>query len=143
MNILVINGPNLNLLGTRQTEVYGKKSLEEINRALRKSFPKVDFHFFQSNSEGGIIDEVQSSLEKDYTGIIINPGAYGHYSYAIRDALASVKVPVIEVHLSNIYRREEFRQRSVISAACTGVVVGFGEAGYLLAVHALMGAVGK
>lgn len=143
MKVLVINGPNLNLLGSRQTEIYGKKTLEDITRSLRKAFPKVDFHFFQSNSEGEIIDEIQTAVEGDYAGVIINPGAYSHYSYAIRDALSAVSVPVIEVHLSNIHKREEFRRNSVISAVCTGVVAGFGATSYVLAVQALLEAVQK
>ena len=143
MKVLVVNGPNLNLLGSRQTEIYGKKSLADIIRSLRKAFPKVDFHFFQTNSEGEIIDQIHTAVDGDYAGIIINPGAYSHYSYAIRDALSAVNVPVIEVHLSNIHKREEFRQKSVISPACTGVVSGFGETSYVLAVQALMEAVQK
>ncbi|MEE9186580.1 MAG: type II 3-dehydroquinate dehydratase [Bacteroidota bacterium] len=138
MKVLVINGPNLNLLGSRQTEIYGKKTLDGITRSVRKAYPKAHFHFFQSNSEGEIIDEIHTAVEGDYTGVIINPGAYSHYSYAIRDALSALKVPVIEVHLSNIHKREEFRQKSVISAVCTGVVSGFGETSYILAVQALM-----
>ncbi len=138
MKILVINGPNLNLLGKREKEIYGEITLEEVNQTLRREYPKIDFHFFQSNTEGEIIDELHTAIDSDYMGVIINPGAFSHYSYAIRDALAALNRPVIEVHISNVHKREEFRTRSVTAAACAGQIVGFGETGYILAVEALM-----
>ena len=138
MKILVINGPNLNLLGRREKEIYGDVTLDEINETLKRRFPKINFHFFQSNTEGEIIDELHTAIDSDYEGVIINPGAYTHYSYAIRDAVAAVTCPVIEVHISNIHKREEFRSRSVIAAACAGQIVGFGALSYVLAVDALL-----
>ena len=138
MKILVINGPNLNLLGKRERDVYGDITLDEINEGLKKRFPKTEFHFFQSNAEGEIIDELHTAIESDYQGVILNPGAYTHYSYAIRDAISAVTCPVIEVHISNIHKREEFRSRSVLAGVCAGQIVGFGELSYVLAVEALL-----
>lgn len=138
MKILVINGPNMNLLGRREKEVYGDITLEQINEELRHQFPKIAFHFFQSNTEGEIIDELHTAIDSDYLGVIINPGAYSHTSYAIRDAIATLNLPVIEVHISNIHKREEFRRHSVTAAACAGQIVGFGALGYTLAVDALL-----
>ncbi len=138
MKILVINGPNLNLLGAREKHIYGNLTLDEINKSLKKRFPKVNFHFFQSNAEGEIIDELQTTIDADYDGVIINPGAFTHYSYAIRDALVALTVPVIEVHISNTQKREEFRKKSVTAAACAGQIVGFGELSYILGVMAIL-----
>jgi 3-dehydroquinate dehydratase-2 len=138
MNILVINGPNLNLLGKREPGIYGTATLTDIEGRLRKHFPDVQFDFFQSNHEGELIDQVQKAIDGRYQGVVINPGAFSHYSYAIRDAIASLKTPVVEVHISNIHAREEFRRHSVITPACKGVVAGFGEMGYELAVRFLI-----
>jgi 3-dehydroquinate dehydratase-2 len=138
MKILVINGPNLNLLGRREKEVYGDVTLDEINEGLKKRFPKIEFHFFQSNTEGEIIDELHTAIDGGYGGVILNAGAFTHYSYAIRDAISTVSCPVIEVHLSNVYKREEFRSHSVLAAVCAGQIVGFGELSYVLAVEALL-----
>ncbi len=138
MKILVINGPNLNLLGRREKEVYGDITLDEINEGLRRQFPKIDFHFFQSNTEGEIIDELHTAIDSDYVGVVINPGAFSHTSIAIRDAIATINRPVVEVHLSNLYKREEFRRHSLTAAVCTGQIVGFGAMGYSLAVDALL-----
>lgn len=136
MKILVLNGPNLNILGTREPDIYGSRSLSDINDALVKRFSgRAELEFFQSNSEGGIIDKLQSA---DADGVVLNAGAYTHYSYAIHDAIKSVACPVVEVHMSNIHKREEFRHRSVIAAACVGCVCGFGEDSYRLAVEALL-----
>ena len=111
MKILVLNGPNLNMLGTREPDIYGSRSLSDINDALVKRFSgRAELEFFQSNSEGGIIDKLQSA---DADGVVLNAGAYTHYSYAIHDAIKSVACPVVEVHMSNIHKREEFRHRSV------------------------------
>ena len=131
MNILVINGPNLNLLGTRQEEIYGNDTLEELMMWLQTSPVSTDnsFKFFQSNHEGKLIDILQD--ERHWAnGIIINPGAFTHYSYAIRDAILAIQVPTVEVHLSDIHSREEFRQKSVISAVCIGQISGMGKQSY-------------
>ncbi|MBQ7224297.1 MAG: type II 3-dehydroquinate dehydratase [Clostridia bacterium] len=135
MKILVINGPNLNMLGKREPEIYGNRTLDDINADLIKKYEKVQFTFYQSNCEGAIIDAIHNASED---GIILNAGAYTHYSYAIHDAIKSVSVPVVEVHLSNIYKREEFRHKSVIASACVGSICGFGEQSYELAVTALL-----
>ena len=139
MNILFICGPNLNLLGEREKEIYGEKSFEEINIILEKEAQKmgVNLEIFQSNHEGNIIDKIQES-RRSIDGIIINPGAYSHYSLAIRDALKVVKAPLIEVHLSNIYSREEFRHHSVIAPVCWGQIAGLGYQGYILALQAFL-----
>ena len=132
MNILVINGPNLNLLGTREPEVYGHETLEELMMWLENSPEAInhEFKFYQSNHEGEIIDTIHDErLWAD--GIIINPGAYTHYSYAIRDAISSVSIPTIEVHLSDLLGREEFRKKSVISEVCIAQVLGKGKYSYL------------
>ncbi len=135
--LLVINGPNLNLLGTREKDIYGKKSLDEINREVAGEAKKLGFEadFVQSNHEGAIIDYIHSARGR-YDVLIINPGAYTHYSIAIRDAIKAVEIPTIEVHLSNIHAREEFRSKSVIAPVCVGQICGFGSDGYVLAVRA-------
>ncbi len=139
MNILVIHGPNLDLLGKREPEIYGKETLEEINNLLEKKAGerKVSLKIVQSNYEGKIVEVIGSSLEWA-DGIIINPGAYTHTSIAIRDALAAFNKPSIEVHLSNIYARENFRHHSYISPVCTGKITGLGKLSYLLALEALL-----
>lgn len=136
--ICLIHGPNINFTGTREKGVYGTLTFDEINEEIRKKADELDFEveIFQSNHEGAIIDKIQECYgSKD--GIIINPGAYTHYSYAIRDALASVDMPVIEVHMSNIHKREEFRHTSVTVPVCVGQMCGFGWRGYLLALDAM------
>ncbi len=136
--ILIINGPNLNMLGTREPSVYGKKTLDSINSAINTYAigMKINCDFFQSNCEGEIIDKIQS-VQNEYDGCIINAGAYTHYSYAIRDAIASVEKPFIEVHISNVNSREDFRKISVIAPVCKGTIAGFGTNSYLLAVNAI------
>lgn len=137
--IAIINGPNLNMLSMRDRSIYGSNTLEGICRGISEAFPDQEFFFFQSNSEGEIIDAIQKyGQAKECSGIVINPGAYAHYSYAIADALRDAVNPAIEVHLSNIHAREEFRRHSVTADACKGVITGLGEAGYLLAVSYLL-----
>jgi 3-dehydroquinate dehydratase-2 len=138
MKILVINGPNLNLLGRREPAIYGTTTLTDIESRLKKRFPNVQFEFFQSNHEGALIDQLQKVIDGAFDGVVINPGAYSHYSYAIRDAIAALKTPVVEVHISNVHAREEFRRHSVITPVCKGVVTGFGDMGYELAVKFLV-----
>lgn len=135
--ILIIHGPNLNLLGERETEIYGKITLESINSEIINEAKKlnVDVEFVQNNVEGEIVNNIHSAKEK-FCALIINPGGYTHYSVAIRDAIAAVKIPTIEVHLSNISSREEFRQKSVIAPVCVGQISGFGKESYLLGLHA-------
>ena len=134
MKILIVNGPNLNLLGTREPEIYGTVSMADFLENLKEKFPEDEILFFQSNVEGEIINRLQ---EDDYEALIINPAAYTHYSYAIADCLRNIQKPKIEVHISNIYAREEFRQKSVTAAHCGGVISGFGLEGYRLAVLSL------
>ena len=134
MKILIINGPNLNLLGTREPEIYGTVSMADFLENLKEKFPEDEILFFQSNVEGEIINRLQ---EDDYEALIINPAAYTHYSYAIPDCLRNIQKPKIEVHISNIYAREEFRQKSVTAVHCNGVISGFGLDGYRLAVLSL------
>jgi 3-dehydroquinate dehydratase II len=138
--IIVIHGPNLNMLGTREPSIYGHETLNDINRSIELEGKNigVEITAFQSNYEGAIIDEIQKALGV-YQGIIINPGAYTHYSIAIRDAIKSVGIPTIEVHLSNIHAREEFRHKSVIAPVTVGQIVGLGSKGYILALHGLKG----
>lgn len=138
MRILVVNGPNLNLLGKRELAIYGKTTLWDIENRLKKKFPKVKFEFVQSNSEGAMIDALQKGMAGAFDAVVINPGAYGHYSYAIQDAVAALKIPVVEVHLTNIYAREEFRRQLVIAPVCKGVITGLGPMGYELAVQYLL-----
>ncbi len=133
MKIAIINGPNINLLGKRETNIYGGESYEEIFEALKKAFSTVEFSIFQSNIEGEIVSEIQR-VGYDYDGIIINPAAYTHTSVAIGDAIAAVTAPTLEVHLSNIMGREDFRKISHISAKAVGVISGLGVQGYHAAV---------
>lgn len=139
MKFLVLNGVNLNLTGKREKEIYGGETLESINRDL-KSYCGGRGHevdFFQSNLEGELCTKMQEA-EGKYDGIVLNAGAYSHYSYAIRDAIAAISVPVVEVHMSNICAREEFRRKSVLTEVCKGSVTGFGKNSYLLALEGLM-----
>ena len=138
-HILVINGPNLNLLGQREPEVYGRETLADIVSALR-SFAgdrDVELSDFQSNSEGELVSAIHNARES-VDGIILNAGAYTHYSIAIRDAIAGVALPVVETHLSNIHAREPFRNKSVLAPVCVGVVAGFGRHSYFVALEALL-----
>ena len=139
MKIMLINGPNLNMLGIREKGIYGARSYEEICNFVKEEAEKRrhEITLFQSNCEGEIIDELQKAYYEKYEGIIINPGAYTHYSYAIHDAIRGIDIPTVEVHLSNIHTREEFRHKSVTAPACIGQMCGFGENGYILAINAL------
>lgn len=134
MKISIINGPNLNLIGTRETDIYGSETFEHYFQKLRRKYENVDFDYFQSNIEGELINEIQSAGMK-MDGIILNPGGYSHTSVAIGDAVASIKCPVVEVHISNIDAREEFRKLSHVSAKCKGTISGLGLKGYALAVE--------
>ena len=134
MKILILNGPNLNLLGTREPEIYGNISMENFLESLTKEFPQHEIKFYQSNVEGEIINRIQ---EDDFEALIINPGAFTHYSYAIADCLKNISKPKVEVHISNIYKREEFRQKSVTAANTDAVLSGFGLNGYKLAILSL------
>jgi 3-dehydroquinate dehydratase II len=138
MRVLVVHGPNLDLLGEREPGIYGTQSLGELNQAIVTGAESLGMEVLceQHNGEGAIIDALHAA-RKGYSGVVINPGAYAHYSYAIHDAIAAIGIPVIEVHISNIAARETFRRSSVTAAACRGVVSGLGVAGYVLALRAL------
>jgi 3-dehydroquinate dehydratase-2 len=139
MKILIIHGPNLNMLGKREPSIYGASTLQEINRQLREEAKRlgVKTETFQSNSEGEIVSRIQVAMKKS-DGILINPGAYTHTSIAIRDAILSAGLPAVEVHISNIYKREDFRQKSFISGVSVGVVSGFGSDSYILGLSGLV-----
>ena len=138
MKIQIINGPNLNLLGVREPGVYGSQSFEAYFDKLKSENSDVELHYFQSNIEGEIINKIQET-GFDYDGIILNAGGYTHTSVAIRDAIKAVNTPVVEVHISNVHAREEFRHTSMISAVCLGVIAGFGLYSYNLAIQAVRG----
>ena len=138
MKIQIINGPNLNLLGVREPGIYGSESFEAFLPQLKAKFPDVQIDYYQSNVEGELINKMQEVGFK-YDGIVLNAGAYTHTSVALHDCIRSLKCPVIEVHISNVHQREEFRHKSMISAACKGVICGFGLDSYRLAIEALKG----
>lgn len=140
MKLLIINGPNLNLLGMRQPEIYGSESMEQYLEFLNECYPDTTIEYFQSNHEGDIIDQIQNVgyLTDEYAGIVLNAGAYTHTSLAIADAIAAVKLPVVEVHISNVAAREEIRRRSLIAPVCKGTIAGFGMDSYRLAIEALL-----
>ncbi|WP_294167421.1 type II 3-dehydroquinate dehydratase [uncultured Clostridium sp.] len=139
MKILVINGPNLNMVGIREKGIYGTRDFKDICNYINEEGQKrnIDIKLFQSNIEGEIINEIHNAYYENYDGIIINPGAFTHYSYAILDAIKAVNINTVEVHLSNIHAREEFRHKSVIAPACIGQICGFKEFGYVMAMEAL------
>lgn len=139
MKIMVINGPNLNLLGIREKEIYGAKDFNQVIDYIKEEGKELglEVNCFHSNIEGEIINFIHNAYFEKYDGIIINPGAYTHYSIAIYDALKGVEIPTVEVHLSNIHKREEFRHKSVTAPACIGQISGFGEYGYIMAMNAL------
>jgi 3-dehydroquinate dehydratase-2 len=136
-HIQIINGPNLNILGEREPSVYGNKSFNNFFDELKKQFPDVKLEYFQSNSEGEIIDKLQE-IGFSFDGIILNAGAYTHTSIAISDAIRSIKSPVIEVHISNVFQRESYRHHSYLSEVCKGCIIGFGLNSYRLAVEAIL-----
>lgn len=134
MKIQIINGPNLNLLGKREPETYGSESFESYFEKIKSRFPSVSLQYFQSNVEGEIINQIHK-VGFDFDGIVLNAGAYTHTSIAIHDAIGGVKTPVVEVHISNIYAREEFRHKSLITSKCKGLITGFGLEGYAMAIQ--------
>ncbi|MFW2136885.1 type II 3-dehydroquinate dehydratase [Chryseobacterium sp. TY4] len=134
MKILIVNGPNLNLLGTREPDIYGSETMETRLDLLKKDFANDEIFFYQSNIEGEIINRLQ---EDDFDALVINPGAFTHYSFAIADCLKNISKPKVEVHISNIYKREEFRKKSVTAEQCDAVLSGFGMKGYQLAIQSL------
>lgn len=138
MNIAIISGPNLNLLGKREPGIYGTETLASIEQEIAKEAQSLgtDIDFFQSNHEGAIIDALHAAMD-NADGVVLNAGAYTHYSYAIRDAIAAIKIPVVEIHMSNVNAREEFRHTSVIAPVCRGTIAGFGKNSYLLGLKAV------
>lgn len=136
MKIQIINGPNLNLLGKREPGIYGHQGFESYLKQLQERYPDIEISYYQSNHEGGLIDKIHE-VGFDFDGIVLNAGAYTHTSVALLDALKAVKTPAIEVHISNVHQREEFRHKSLISAGCKGVICGFGLDSYRLAIEAL------
>src|SRR5258706_16074210 len=138
MNIQIINGPNLNLLGKRETSIYGSESFEDFLETLKKRFPSLSLHYYQSNVEGEIVNKLHE-VGFSFDGIVLNAGAYTHTSVAIHDAIGGIKTPVVEVHISNVYAREEFRHKSLITSKCAGMLTGFGMEGYALALTYLVG----
>lgn len=137
MNIQIINGPNLNLLGVREKSIYGDKGFDEYLEQLRKRYTNINIHYYQSNVEGEIINKLHE-IGFNFDGVVLNAGAYTHTSVAIADAIAAIKAPVIEVHISNVYKREEFRHKSLLAANCKGVIAGFGMDSYRLAMENLV-----
>ena len=137
--VLVLNGPNLNLLGTREPDVYGSATLADIEANLRRHFPDLALRFEQHNDEGGLIEALHAADTVDTAGIVLNAAGYTHTSVVLRDAIAAIRTPVIEVHLSNVAAREAFRQHSLISAVCAGTIAGLGPSGYRLAVQHFAG----
>ncbi|MDD4609075.1 MAG: type II 3-dehydroquinate dehydratase [Bacteroidaceae bacterium] len=137
MKLQIINGPNLNLLGVREPSIYGKCSFDSYYQSIQSAYPSIDFDYFQSNSEGALIDKLHE-VGFQVDGIVLNAGAYTHTSVALYDAIKAISSPVIEVHLSNVHQREAFRHVSLLSAACRGVIAGFGMDSYRLAVEAFV-----
>lgn len=137
MKLSILNGPNLNMLGRRDPEQYGSNTLEDIKKLLIETFPDHEMVFFQSNLEGELVEAIQSLLDSDVDGVIVNFGGYSHTSVAIRDALDLIDIPIVEVHLSNIHAREEFREKTLTGAIADGIITGFGKQSYVLGVHAM------
>lgn len=138
MKIQIINGPNLNLLGKREPETYGKETFEDYYEKLKSRFPAMELHYYQSNVEGELINKLHE-VGFSFDGVILNAGAYTHTSVGLHDAIAGIKTPVVEVHISNVYAREEFRHKSLITSKCAGLITGFGLEGYAMALGYLLG----
>ena len=136
-HILIVNGPNLNLLGIREPQVYGNRTFEDYFQELKRQYPNIALEYYQSNVEGELINKLQE-VGFSYDGIILNAGGYSHTSVAIHDAIAAITTPVVEVHISNIYAREEYRHHSLLSGACKGIICGLGLQGYDLAIQSLI-----
>ncbi|HYC85362.1 MAG TPA: type II 3-dehydroquinate dehydratase [Chryseosolibacter sp.] len=136
MKIQIINGPNLNLLGKREPSIYGNKSFEDFFHDLKSRFPGVELHYYQSNVEGELVNKLHEAGFA-FAGIVLNAGAYTHTSVALHDAIGAIKTPVVEVHISNVYGREEFRHKSLITSKCVGLLTGFGMEGYAMAIEYL------
>jgi len=136
--LLIINGPNLNMLGRREPQLYGSETFEETFEGLKRHFTAFDLLYFQSNDEGAIIERLHQVLEEQLLGLVVNMGAFTHYSYAIRDALGMIPCPIVEVHISHIFEREAFRHQSVIAPVCSGMISGLGRRGYYLAIDWLI-----
>ena len=143
MKLLVIHGPNLNLLGTRDPDIYGAMTLEHLNDYIQSSCTNHEISFFQSNMEGELIDRIQETFNDDTEGLVVNMGGYTHTSVALRDALDPVSIPKVEVHLSNIHAREKFREHSITGAVMNGIIMGFGAESYLLGIRAIEGIYAK
>ena len=139
MKILIITGPNLNMLGRREQMFYGTEPFEKILAWLKDKYPKMELEYYQSNVEGEIVTRIQQAADEKIDGLLINAGAYSHYSYAIHDALLILQIPKVEVHLSNIHAREEFRRKSILTRACDGMISGFGKDSYRLALEFFQG----
>src|ERR1700692_2365344 len=137
MKLIIINGPNLNLLGVREESIYGKESFDVYFNKLKTLYPVIELHYYQSNVEGELINKLHE-IGFSFDGIVLNAGAYTHTSIAIADAIAAINTPVIEVHISNVYKREEFRHNSMLAASCKGVIAGFGMDSYRLAIESLL-----
>lgn len=138
MKILIMNGPNLNLLGWREPDIYGHSTMDDCFNDICNSFPTHEFIYFQSNHEGGLIDRLQEAIYEDVDGVALNAGGYTHTSIALADCIRSLPFPVVELHISNVHQRENFRHSSLLASACKGVVCGFGMLSYRLAVEALL-----
>lgn len=137
MKIQIVNGPNLNLLGKRETTIYGAQSFEDFLPTLKNRFPQADIHYYQSNVEGELVNKLHE-VGFSFDGIVLNAGAYTHTSVAIHDAIGGIKTPVVEVHISNVYAREEYRHKSLITSKCVGMITGFGMEGYAMAIGYLL-----
>ena len=138
MKVLIINGPNLNLVGTREQDIYGETSMNDFIEEIKEAYFDCEISYYQSNVEGEIVNKLQETEKKKYKGIILNAGGYTHTSVAIRDAIAAIKTPVVEVHISNTMAREEFRHQSMITDVCKGVIAGFGLESYVLAIDSFL-----
>ena len=139
MKILIMNGPNLNLLGSREPGIYGAGTMDDCLESLRSRYPHIELLYFQSNVEGFLIDRLQEAAREGVDAVVLNAGAYTHTSVALHDAIRSIHVPVVEIHISNVHTREDFRRHSVIAPACRGVICGFGLGSYRLGLEALIG----